>query len=75
VELERGCDCTGLTCAFFFFPFFFAVVGFELSAYTLSHSTSPVLVKGVFEIGFPKLFAGFEQRLVLLNGALQFTSY
>jgi hypothetical protein len=28
------------------FPFFFAVLGFELRAYTLSHSTSPIFVTG-----------------------------
>jgi hypothetical protein len=36
-----------------FMPFFllFAVLGLELKAYTLSHSTSPFFVKGFFEIG------------------------
>jgi hypothetical protein len=32
---------------FFFFFFFFVVLGLELRAYTLSHSTSPIFVKGV----------------------------
>jgi hypothetical protein len=44
-----------------FFPFF-AVLGLELRAYTLSHSTSPFFVMGVFEIGSHKKFAwdGFK---------------
>jgi hypothetical protein len=37
---------------FFAFCFFFLVVlGLELRAYTLSHSTSPIFVKGFCEIG------------------------
>jgi hypothetical protein len=42
--------------------FFFAVLGLELRAYTLSHSTSPIFVMGFFEIGSHELFAqaGFE---------------
>jgi hypothetical protein len=36
---------------------FFAVLGFELRAYTLSYSTSPFFVMGSFEIGSLKLFA------------------
>jgi hypothetical protein len=41
---------------------YFAVLGFELRAYTSSHSTSPFFVMGFFEIGSYKLFAqaGFE---------------
>jgi hypothetical protein len=44
--------------------FFFPVLGLELRAYTLSHSTIPFFVMGVFEIGSPKLFsrAGFKPR-------------
>jgi hypothetical protein len=40
----------------------FAVFGFELRAYTLSHSTSPFFVMGFFEIESHKLFSwdGFE---------------
>jgi hypothetical protein len=40
----------------------FAVLGFELRAYTLSHCTSPFSVMGIFKIGSHKLFsqAGFE---------------
>jgi hypothetical protein len=42
--------------------FFFAVLRLELRAYTLSHSTSPIFVKGFFEIGSHELFvqAGFK---------------
>jgi hypothetical protein len=38
------------------------VPGFELRAYTLSYSTSPIFVMGFFEIGSRELFAqaGFE---------------
>jgi hypothetical protein len=44
--------------------FYFAVLGFELRAYTLSHSTSHFFVKGFFEIGSRKLFAwsGFKPQ-------------
>jgi hypothetical protein len=40
----------------------FVVLGFELRAYTLSHSTSLLFVMGVFQIGSHELFAwvGFE---------------
>jgi hypothetical protein len=31
--------------------FFFAVLGLEIRAYILSHSTSPFFVMGFFEIG------------------------
>jgi hypothetical protein len=46
---------------FFFFLFRFAVLGLELRAYTLSHSTA-LDVLGVFEIGSHELFAqaGFK---------------
>jgi hypothetical protein len=48
----------------FYFILFFAVLGFELRAYTLSHSTSPIFVKVFFKIGSCKLFAwaGFEPQ-------------
>jgi hypothetical protein len=39
------------------FFFFFAMLGFELRAYTLSHSTSSIFVIGFFEIGSHELFA------------------
>jgi hypothetical protein len=40
------------------------VLGFELRAYTMSHSTSLFFVKGFFKIGSHKLFsgAGFKQQ-------------
>jgi hypothetical protein len=46
------------------FSLFFAVLGFELRASTLSHPTSPVFMKGFFEIGSCELFprAGFEPQ-------------
>jgi hypothetical protein len=52
----------GLECRASLFFFFFAVLGLELRAYTLSHSTSPVFLMGFFEIGCGELFAqvGFE---------------
>jgi hypothetical protein len=45
-----------------FFFFFFVVLGPELRAYTLSHSTKPFFVVGFFEIGSQELFAwaGFK---------------
>jgi hypothetical protein len=45
---------------YFFFPL--VVLGFELRAYTLSHSTSPLVVMSFFEIGSCELFAwaGFK---------------
>jgi hypothetical protein len=39
------------------FCFVFAVVGFELRAYTLSHSTSPLFVMSIFQKGFQEVFA------------------
>jgi hypothetical protein len=49
---------TGIYFAFLFYLFtYFVVLGFELRAYTLSHSTSPFFVMGFFEIGSCKLFA------------------
>jgi hypothetical protein len=35
---------------------FFPLLGFELSTYTLSHSTSPFFVMGFFKTGSHKLF-------------------
>jgi hypothetical protein len=48
--------------------FFFALLGFELRAYALSHSTSPFFVIVFFKIGFHNLFAclGWLQTAVLL---------
>jgi hypothetical protein len=45
---------------------FFAVLEFELRAFTLSHSTSPFFVKGFFEIRSHKLFAQAGFKLILL---------
>jgi hypothetical protein len=44
--------------------FFFEVLGFELRAYTLSHSTRPFFVMVFFKIGSHELFAraGFEPQ-------------
>jgi hypothetical protein len=39
------------------FFLFFAVLGFELRASTLSHCTTPFFVKGFFKIGSFELFA------------------
>jgi hypothetical protein len=45
---------------------FFLVLGFELRAYTLSHSTSPFFVMDFFEIESFKLFAqGLLQTTIL----------
>jgi hypothetical protein len=43
--------------SFFLSFFFFEVLGFEHRAYTLSHSTSPIFVTGIFVIGSRELFA------------------
>jgi hypothetical protein len=42
---------------------FFAVLGFELRTYTLSHFTSPFFVMNFFEIGSRELFerGGFQR--------------
>jgi hypothetical protein len=37
--------------------FFFSVLRLDLRAYTLTHSTSPIFVKGFSEIGSYELFA------------------
>jgi hypothetical protein len=37
--------------------FCFAVLGLEHRAFTLSHSTHPFFMKGIFEIGSQKLLA------------------
>jgi hypothetical protein len=45
-----------------FFLFFFLGLGLELRAFTLSHSTNPIFVKGFSRQGLMELFApaGFE---------------
>jgi hypothetical protein len=47
---------------FLIFNFFFELLGFELRAYTLSHSTSPFFVLGFIKIGSRELLtqAGFK---------------
>jgi Na+/proline symporter len=52
-------------CLFVYLFIFLAVLGFELRAYTLSHSTSPFFVMGFFEIGSCELYpqAGFSHNL------------
>jgi hypothetical protein len=53
-----------------FYYFIFAVLGFELRAYSLSHSTSSFFVMGFFEIRSNILFAwGWLQTSVLLISA------
>jgi hypothetical protein len=49
------------------YPFFFflAVLGFELSAYALSHYTSPIFVTDFFEIGSRELCAQLALNLEL----------
>jgi hypothetical protein len=61
----------------FLFFFFFAVPGLELRAYTLSHSTSPFFVIGVFKIGSRELFAlaGFELRYLLISAESEKSRY
>jgi hypothetical protein len=41
----------------FIYLFIFVVLGLELGAYTLSHSTSPFFVLGIFEIASHEQFA------------------
>jgi hypothetical protein len=56
---SHGGKETGFSDLFFFF---FSVLGLELRAYTLSHSTSPFFTMNFFEILSRQLFAwaGFE---------------
>jgi hypothetical protein len=42
---------------------FFAVIGFETRAYTLSHSTSPIFGMGFFKIESQELFARLASNL------------
>jgi hypothetical protein len=55
-------SCVSRDRVFKLYFIFFAVLGLELRAFTLSHSTSPSFVMGFFEIGSCELFvwAGFE---------------
>jgi hypothetical protein len=53
-----------------FFLFFFSVVGLELRAYTLSHSTSPVFLWRVFQDRSLQLFAwGWLWTVIFLISA------
>jgi hypothetical protein len=45
------------------FFFFFAVLGFELRAYILSHSTSSIFVMGFFEIGSCDYLPGLASNI------------
>jgi hypothetical protein len=51
------------------FFFFFAVLGFELRTYTLSHFTNPYFMKGFFETESHEQFAwaGFEPQSLPLE--------
>jgi hypothetical protein len=46
-----------------FFIFIFLVLGFELRAYTLSHSTSPFFVKGFSRWGLSNYLPGLASNL------------
>jgi hypothetical protein len=60
----EGSPTIGIFLSFLFcFVFCFAVLGLELRAYTLSHSTSPFFTVGFFEIGSLKLFAWADLNL------------
>jgi hypothetical protein len=50
--------------SFSLFFFFFSVLGLELRTFILSHSTNPIVVLGIFEIGShePFAWAGFEPQ-------------
>jgi hypothetical protein len=43
-----------------------AVLGLELKAFTLSHSTSPFLMMGIFEIGSQTICLGWLRTTILL---------
>jgi hypothetical protein len=40
-----------------YYYYYFVVLGFELKAFTLSHSISPFFCEGFFNTGFLELFA------------------
>jgi hypothetical protein len=60
--MEKKNTCQFIPILDFFFSFFFAVLVLELKAFTLSHSTSPIFVKGFSRQGLLELFAqaGFK---------------
>jgi hypothetical protein len=64
-DLEEG----ALLCLHFFGGG--VVLGFELRAYTLSHSTSPFFVMDFSKIGSHELFAwaGFELQFLLISAS------
>jgi hypothetical protein len=53
-----------ITFFVFCFVLLFVVLGLKLRAFTLSHSTSPIFVKGFFEVRSCELFAhaGFDPQ-------------
>jgi hypothetical protein len=55
-----------LSCVFFFVSFFlfvfFAVLGIELRAFNLSHSTSPIFVKGFSRYGLDNYLPGLASN-------------
>jgi hypothetical protein len=51
------CSPTELQPQPLFFFFFLVALGLELRAYTLSHSTNPIFMLDIFEIGTCELFA------------------
>jgi hypothetical protein len=58
----KGHNPQGFFCLFV--CLFVTVLGLELRAYTLSHSTSPFLVKGFFKLGSPEVFAQGKYFLI-----------
>jgi hypothetical protein len=63
-----------LTAVYKYLIYFFLcvlVLGLELRAFTLSHSTNPFFVKGFFEIGSCELFAqaGFELQSSMISAS------
>jgi hypothetical protein len=57
----------------YLFIYLFVVLGLELSAFSLSHSTSPIFVKGILRYGLanylPRLASNCDPpHLCLLNG-------
>jgi hypothetical protein len=61
-KLSTREESKSLFSFFVLFCFVFAILGFELRAYTLSHSTSPFFVKGIFKIGSLKLLPGLASN-------------
>jgi hypothetical protein len=45
--------------------FCFAVLGLELRAFTLSHSTSPIFVKGFSKYGLKNYLPGLASNLLI----------